>query len=98
MNAGKGVHLLSWMEMTHGSHVFEPGNAKNFSTGDWRTHKPVFIKENCKHCLLCFPVCPDSAIVLDENAQIKGYNYNFCKGCLCCKGVCNFKAIEREEV
>ena len=97
MNAGKGVQLQPWMDMPHGSHGFEPGNAKTFVTGDWRSYKPIFDKEKCKQCLLCFPVCPDSAIVLDENAQVIGYNYDFCKGCLCCKEACNFNAIERED-
>jgi len=96
MNAGKGVKLVSWRDITHGSHVFEPGNAKNFKTGDWRSQKPVFVEANCKQCLLCFPVCPDSAILLDDG-QVKGFDYDFCKGCMCCKEVCNFKAIERED-
>ena len=98
MNAGKGVVLVSWKDITHGSHIFKPGSAKEFKTGDWRSQKPVFIEENCKQCLLCFPVCPDSAIILDENTQVKGFDYDFCKGCLCCKEVCNFKAIEGEDV
>ena len=97
MNAGKGVVLVSWKDITHGSHVFDAGNAKNFKTGDWRSQKPIFKKENCKQCLLCFPVCPDSAIILDDNTQVTGFDYDFCKGCMCCQAVCNFKAIERED-
>jgi pyruvate ferredoxin oxidoreductase delta subunit len=98
MNAGKGVKLVSWKEITHGSHIFEPGSAKNFNTGDWRSHKPIFVAEKCKQCLLCFPVCPDSAILLNENTEVTGFDFNFCKGCLCCKEVCKFNAIESEEV
>jgi len=98
MNAGKGVKLVSWKEMDHGSHVLTAGNAKNFKTGDWRSHKPVFIKENCKDCFLCFPVCPDSAIILnDDKTKVTGFDYGFCKGCMCCQEACNFKAIERED-
>jgi len=97
MNAGKGVKLVSWQEITHGSHVFEAGSAKNFKTGDWRSNVPVFKSDNCKHCMLCFPVCPDSAIVI-ENGQMKGFNMDFCKGCLVCETVCPFKAIEGEAV
>ncbi|MCL2573537.1 MAG: 4Fe-4S binding protein [Defluviitaleaceae bacterium] len=97
MNAGKGVKLESWKNMTHGAHVFEAGNAVNFKTGDWRSDKPIFISENCKQCLLCFPVCPDSAIVL-EDGQMQGFNYDFCKGCLVCMMACPFKAIEKEGV
>ena len=96
MNAGKGVKLVSWKEITHGSHVFEPGNAVNFKTGDWRSQRPVFISEKCKHCFLCFPVCPDSAVLLDEG-KMKGFDLDFCKGCLVCMEVCPFDAIERED-
>jgi len=98
MNAGKGVKLVSWKEITHGSHVFEAGSAKNFKTGDWRSQKPVFLAEKCKQCLLCFPVCPDSAIILDAEGKMTGFNMDFCKGCMVCKEVCNFKAIEKEDV
>jgi len=98
MNAGKGVKLVSWKEITHGSHVFEAGSAKNFKTGDWRSHMPIFKSENCKQCMLCFPVCPDSAIVLDSEGKMTGFNMDFCKGCLVCKTVCPFKAIEGMEV
>ena len=98
MNAGKGVTLVSWKDITHGSHIFEPGNAKGFVTGDWRSYKPTFIAEKCKQCLLCFPVCPDSAIILDDKGEVTGYNYDFCKGCLCCQEACNFEAIESEAV
>jgi len=99
MNAGKGVKLVSWKEITHGSHVFEAGNAVNFKTGDWRSFKPVFKADACKHCMMCFPVCPDSAIVLDEaKEKMLGFDMDFCKGCLCCKVACPFNAIEGEEV
>jgi len=98
MNAGKGVKLVSWQEITHGSHVFEAGNARNFKTGDWRSDVPVFIEEKCKHCLLCFPVCADSAIILNKEGKMQGFNLDFCKGCLVCKAVCPFNAIEKEAV
>jgi len=97
MNAGKGVKLVSWKEITHGSHVFEAGSAKNFKTGDWRSHMPIFKEDKCKHCMLCFPVCPDSAIVLDGD-KMTGFNMDFCKGCLVCKVTCPFDAIEGVEV
>jgi len=96
MNAGKGVKLVSWKEITHGSHVFEAGNAVNFKTGDWRSDKPVFIEDKCKNCLLCFPVCADSSIILDSEGKMQGFDMDFCKGCLVCKEVCPFNAIEKE--
>ena len=98
MNIGKTTATVTWQKIETGSHVFEAGNAANFHTGDWRSEKPLFIKEKCKQCLLCFPVCPDSSIVLDKDGEMKGFDYNFCKGCLCCMKVCPFKAIEKEGV
>jgi len=98
MNAGKGVKLQPWRNMSHGTHVFEAGNAVEFKTGDWRSDKPVFVADKCKQCMLCFPVCPDSAIILDNQGQVSGFDMDFCKGCLCCKAVCNFNAIEEEAV
>ena len=97
MNVGKGVILVSWKEITHGSHIADPGNAMNFKTGDWRSFKPIFDKEKCKNCMLCFPVCPDSAIILDADGKIESFDMDFCKGCMVCKSVCPFGAIEKED-
>ena len=96
MNIGKTNATVTWQKMTHGSHIFEAGNAVNFQTGDWRSEKPVFIKEKCKQCLLCFPVCPDSAILI-KDGKVEGINFDFCKGCMVCKAVCAFNAIEKED-
>ena len=98
MNIGKGIKLVTWQEITHGSHVNEPGNAESFKTGDWRTFKPIWIEEKCKQCLLCFPVCPDSAIPVNAEGKIEGFDYDFCKGCMVCKDICPFDAIEKEDV
>ena len=98
MNAGKTNATVTWQKITHGSHVFEAGNAANFHTGDWRSDKPVFLPEKCKQCLLCFPVCPDSAINLSEAGGVESINFDFCKGCLVCMKVCPFGAIQKEGV
>ena len=96
MNAGKGVKLVSWKKMDHGSHVFTAGNAVEFKTGDWRSEKPIWLKDKCKQCMLCFPVCPESAIPVNAAGKIEGFDLDFCKGCLVCMAVCPFDAIEKE--
>ena len=95
MNVGKTKATVTWQKITHGSTVFEAGNAANFHTGDWRSDKPVFIAEKCKQCMLCFPVCPDSSIILKDGA-VTGIDFDFCKGCLVCVKACKFGAIEKE--
>jgi len=98
MNIGKTNATVTWQKINHGSNVFEAGNAVNFHTGDWRSEKPVFIAEKCKQCLLCFPVCPDSSIMLSNKGAVEGINFDFCKGCLVCMKVCPFGAIQKEGV
>ena len=97
MNIGKTKATQTWKEMTHGSHVFKAGNAAEFITGDWRSHKPVWIEEKCKQCVLCVLSCPDSSIPVNADGKIEGFDYDYCKGCLVCKEICPFGAIEREE-
>ena len=52
--------------------------------------------EKCKDCRLCFPVCPDSSIVL-KDGKMAGIDYDHCKGCGICCNVCPFGALEYVE-
>ncbi len=85
-------------DLTIGGNIYTAGNAKEFKTGDWRSMKPVWIKEKCTQCGLCFPVCPDDSIpVSKETLQRGDFNYDYCKGCGVCAKVCPFGAIEMKE-
>jgi len=83
-----------WKEVTEGGTIYTPGTAENVKTGDWRSMKPIWIKENCKQCLLCYPVCPDTSILIDEEGKRIDFDYDHCKGCGVCSKVCPFKAID----
>ena len=83
-------------DLTIGGNIYEAGNARNFKTGDWRSQKPIYVSEKCKQCGLCFPVCPDDAIPVEEQKR-KDFNYDYCKGCGVCAKVCPFGAIEMKE-
>ena len=61
------------------------------------TSKPVYIKEKCKQCGLCFPVCPDDAIPVNKEQKREDFNYDYCKGCGVCSKVCPFGAIEMKD-
>lgn len=84
----------SWKDLTPGGVVYDAGNAAEFRTGDWRSDKPIFIKDKCKQCMLCFPVCPDSSIPVNQNGEREDFDYDHCKGCGVCANVCPFGAIE----
>ncbi|NLI57009.1 MAG: 4Fe-4S binding protein [Clostridium sp.] len=85
---------VSWKEITPGGIISDAGNAKYFKTGDWRSMKPVWKEEKCKQCLLCYPVCPDTSILVNEEGKRVDFDFDHCKGCGVCVEVCPFKAID----
>lgn len=77
-----------------GGVITQAGNAHEFVTGDWRSIKPVWIVDKCTQCMLCFPVCPDSSIPVNDEGKRMEFDYDHCKGCGVCAVVCPFNAIE----
>lgn len=89
---GRCEHLKN-NEITIGGTVCDAGNARYFKTGDWRSKKPVWLIDKCTQCMLCYPVCPDTAILADNEGKRTDYVYEHCKGCGICFKVCPFHAI-----
>lgn len=85
---------VTWKEITRGGTISYAGNAELFKTGDWRSMKPIWLQEKCKQCLLCYPVCPDTSILVNEEGKRTDFDYDHCKGCGVCVKVCPFKAID----
>lgn len=83
-------------ELTEGLMMFAAATSKEVKTGEWRTNTPVFDAEKCKQCLLCVPVCPDSAIPV-KDLKRADFDYDHCKGCGICEKACPFKAISMRE-
>ena len=87
--------LLTWKEMPIGGMIVEAGNSHGYSTGGWRTYKPIHDREKCISCLRCWILCPDSAVLVEEG-EMAGFDYDHCKGCGICAQECPEKcrAIE----
>lgn len=87
--------LLGWKNMPIGGIIFESGSSQRYVTGGWRTYKPVLAADHCLHCLRCWILCPDSAVLV-ENGRVVGFDYDHCKGCGICARECPAKchAIE----
>ncbi|MDR0401601.1 MAG: 4Fe-4S dicluster domain-containing protein [Endomicrobium sp.] len=72
--------------------IVEAGTAINFHTGDWRLKKPIWNKNKCINCFLCWISCPDGSIkiVQDKNgiSHVDGIDYFSCKGCGICAEEC----------
>lgn len=86
-----------WQELTEGMQIYQGGTSAEFKTGEWTSVKPVYVEENCKQCLLCTPVCPDSAIPVQDKKR-GAFDYDHCKGCGICVKACPFDAITMEGV
>jgi len=87
---------ITWQEISPGGVIYNSGTASEFNTGDWRNERPLWSKEKCKQCMLCFPVCPDSSIIV-EQGEMCGIDYQHCKGCAVCADACPFDAIAMQK-
>ena len=76
-----------------GAVVLEAGNSVQYITGGWRSEMPIWTKENCRDCKLCWIHCPDSSIRI-INGAAGGIDYDHCKGCGVCFHECKFGALK----
>ncbi|MBE0417150.1 MAG: 4Fe-4S binding protein [Coriobacteriia bacterium] len=77
-----------------GAVIPDAGNSRDYVTGGWRSMRPYRDPETCTQCLLCWIVCPDSAIrVADEKIADDTFNFDHCKGCGVCANECPVEAI-----
>ncbi|MDD5093768.1 MAG: 4Fe-4S binding protein [Dehalococcoidia bacterium] len=90
---------LTWKEIETGNIVSQPGNAKSYRTGDWRSERPIRDQSKCNKCGLCWIYCPEAAIHPIEDGLFET-NLFFCKGCGICMVECPkqvIKMVEEEE-
>jgi pyruvate ferredoxin oxidoreductase delta subunit len=75
-----------------GAVIPESGNSRDYVTGGWRSERPGRDDDRCTQCLLCWIVCPDSAINV-AGEKVTTFNLDHCKGCGVCAQVCPSEAI-----
>lgn len=80
-----------WRDVPRGAVIDEPGNAREYLTGDWRTVRPIWHPNRCIHCLFCWVYCPDAAVMV-KDGRMQGFSYEHCKGCGICAAECPKRA------
>ncbi len=75
--------------------VWRPGTSALRSTSGWRVFRPIIERARCTRCFLCFVLCPEGAIALDEQ-HFPVVDELHCKGCLVCVEECPTGAIRAE--
>lgn len=83
----KNEREVTWKNVTTGTIVTEPGSARQYETGGWRSRRPILDLSKCNKCGLCYIFCPDMAI----DMEAEGYptvSMFYCKGCGICAAEC----------
>ncbi len=83
----KPMDQYTWKEIPVGCVVDEPGNARDYKTGDWKSQKPVVDTDKCIKCGVCWVFCPDAAIHKNKEGYFLA-NLDYCKGCGICAREC----------
>ncbi len=88
--------LPSWRELLPGCVITEPGNAKQYRTGDWKSAHPEWNNQRCIKCGICYLFCPEGCIREKEDGYFEA-NLYYCKGCGICARECWTEAIKMVE-
>ena len=85
------VLTKDWSGKHKAGHILDAGNAEYYDTGTWGTFEPVLHEDICIQCLRCWVACPDSAILVNEESEVIGFDLKHCKGCAICAEICPTK-------
>jgi pyruvate ferredoxin oxidoreductase gamma subunit len=92
----QGEALYPWPEVEIGCDVNQPGNSRDFLTGNWRTGSyPLMDKDKCISCGICWIMCPEIAFKQNEDGSYT-WSGDYCKGCGICVTTCPKKALSME--
>lgn len=87
---------LTWKDVEPGAMVSEPGNARQYKTGDWRSQRPTYDFKRCIKCAVCQMFCPEGCILQNAEGHFEADLY-YCKGCGICARECPTKVITMVE-
>jgi len=90
---------LTWKDLEIGCIVTEPGSAREYRSGDWRSQRPTYDFRRCIKCGICQVFCPEGCIKQNAEGHFEADLY-YCKGCGICAHECPtvvITMVEEEE-
>lgn len=95
----KSESELTWQEIEIGAIATEPGSARQYQTGTWRSQRPTYDFSKCIKCAICYIFCPEGCISQQKDGYFTADLY-YCKGCGICAIECPtgvITMVEEEE-
>jgi pyruvate ferredoxin oxidoreductase delta subunit len=90
------VVTIDTPKTTIGCVLLNEGRAQPFTKASKRDMRPLWDRDRCTKCGICFLFCPDAAIIRRKDGYFD-MDPDFCKGCGICHRECWFGAIEMSE-
>jgi len=88
----KSESELTWKDLNIGLIVTEPGNARQYQTGYWRSQRPTYDFNRCIKCGICQLFCPEGCIGQNPEGYFEADLF-YCKGCGICARECWTRVI-----
>jgi pyruvate ferredoxin oxidoreductase delta subunit len=92
----KSENEMTWRDLEIGCIVTEPGSARKYQSGTWRSQRPTYNFNRCIKCGLCAMFCPEGCIGQNKDGNFEADLY-YCKGCGICARECWPKVITMVE-
>ncbi len=88
----------TWKDLEIGCIVTEPGSARQYESGTWRSQRPTYDFKKCIKCGICALYCPEGCIGpnKDKDGVFEADMY-YCKGCGVCYRECPTRVITMVE-
>ncbi len=92
----KSESELTWKDLEIGAIATEPGSARQYQTGFWRSQRTTYDFDKCIKCGNCYIYCPEGCIGPNEAGYLEADLY-YCKGCGVCAEECPTNVITMVE-